>query len=146
MGVILLLVATFVPYQVAFVISWMVLIWHCSSFSGTSGSTNEIHLRPIAVPSRGGSPRCDPGEGSPTPASIAKAELYNENVVRHLLLLQTFLLPLQAPVLAVWIRTLATAGYTAPFDGDHNVFMVLPWLIIAEGTLNGVQWTPPSKW
>jgi glycosylphosphatidylinositol deacylase len=43
----------------------------------------------------------------------------------------TWLLPLVAPVFVVWVRTLQTAGYTTPFNGDHNVFKVAPvlWLV-----------------
>jgi glycosylphosphatidylinositol deacylase len=35
-------------------------------------------------------------------------------------------------VLAVWVRTLSTAGYTTPFDGDHNFLYVAPWLLVAD--------------
>ena len=44
----------------------------------------------------------------------------------------TWLLPLVAPVLAVWVRTIQTAGYTTPFNGDHNVFKVLPVLVLVD--------------
>lgn len=50
----------------------------------------------------------------------------------YLLLLMTWLLPLAAPVLAVWVRTLATAGLTTPFDGDHNVAYVAPFVVLVE--------------
>jgi GPI inositol-deacylase len=55
---------------------------------------------------------------------------YNHNV--HLLLLLTWLLPLVAPVLAVWVRTLITAGFTTPFDGDHNFLKAAPFLILVD--------------
>ncbi|KAG8745712.1 GPI inositol deacylase [Ceratobasidium sp. 414] len=49
----------------------------------------------------------------------------------HLLLLLFWLLPLVAPVLIVWARTLINAGITTPFDGDHNIlniaFIVIPY-------------------
>ncbi|KAG2134442.1 PGAP1-like protein-domain-containing protein [Suillus bovinus] len=57
-------------------------------------------------------------------------QAYHENT--HLLLLITWLLPLSMPVLAVWVRTLMTAGYTTPFNGDHNVFKVAPFLVLVE--------------
>ena len=44
----------------------------------------------------------------------------------------TWLLPLVAPGLAVWVRTLATAGLTTPFDGDHNFMYVAPFLVLVE--------------
>ncbi|KAG2349885.1 hypothetical protein BDR05DRAFT_871307 [Suillus weaverae] len=46
----------------------------------------------------------------------------------------TWLLPLSVPVLAVWVRTLMTAGYTAPFNGDHNFFKVAPFLVLVDLT------------
>nr|GAT54765.1 predicted protein [Mycena chlorophos] len=48
----------------------------------------------------------------------------------HILLLMTWLLPLAAPVLVVWVRTLAGAGLTTPFDGDHSVFSAAPFLVL----------------
>lgn len=60
------------------------------------------------------------------------ADESHKNANEHLLLLMTWLLPLAAPVLAVWVRTLMTAGYTTPFDGDHNVLYVAPFLILVE--------------
>lgn len=62
----------------------------------------------------------------------SKAERDALNYNMHLLLLLTWLLPLTAPVLAVWVRTLLTAGYTTPFDGDHNFLAVLPFLIVVD--------------
>jgi hypothetical protein len=50
----------------------------------------------------------------------------------HLLLLMTWLLPLVAPVLAVWVRTLITAGLTTPFDGDHFFWTVAPFLVLVD--------------
>jgi len=50
----------------------------------------------------------------------------------QLLLLLFWLLPFAAPVLAVWVRTLQTAGFTVPFDGDHSILSVLPWLLLGE--------------
>ncbi|KZW04344.1 PGAP1-domain-containing protein [Exidia glandulosa HHB12029] len=55
----------------------------------------------------------------------------------HVLLLLLILLPLQAPVLPVWVRTLLTAGYTTPFNGDHNVLSILPMMIL-------VGFSPPN--
>ena len=51
----------------------------------------------------------------------------------------TWLLPLAAPVLAVWVRTLFTAGFTTPFNGDHNVLYVIPFLVLVD-PLWGRSW------
>ena len=50
----------------------------------------------------------------------------------QLLLLLLWLLPFAAPVLAVWVRTLQTAGFTVPFDGDNSILRILPWLLLGE--------------
>ena len=58
-------------------------------------------------------------------------QVRNHTFLTYFLLLETLLLLLSAPVLAVWVRTLSTAGYT-PFDGDHNFLCVAPWLLVAD--------------
>ena len=67
-------------------------------------------------------------------------ELKRDNVNHnlHFLLLMTWLLPFTAPVLAVWLRTLLTAGLTKPFDGDHNFLAVIPFLVLTDFS----SWTP----
>jgi len=66
------------------------------------------------------------------------SEIKKENLHhRHmLLLLMTWTLPVVAPVLIVWARTLYTAGLTTPFDGDHNPIRVTPWLALTEFASN----------
>ncbi|KAI9432019.1 hypothetical protein H4582DRAFT_1763408, partial [Lactarius indigo] len=44
----------------------------------------------------------------------------------------TWLLPLTAPVLAVWARTLATAGMRAASAADHGVWSVAPYLVLVD--------------
>ncbi|KAG8926459.1 GPI inositol deacylase [Tulasnella sp. 418] len=157
LAVLLALVAFIIPHQVAFVISFCIMTWTCTNPTISQGQTNPIvyeplsslstkvdqlpvadssSLRrrsPIGTPSRSSSPSAIP----PTP-EIAFATGNSDDTVSshhlnlHILLLQTFLLPLHATVLAVWIRTLATAGYTTPFDGDHNIFMVGFWLLVVD--------------
>ena len=48
----------------------------------------------------------------------------------YLLLMMTWCLPIVAPALAVWVRTLVTAGMTTPFDGDHFVGNVLVFMVL----------------
>ncbi|KAH8113449.1 PGAP1-domain-containing protein [Phellopilus nigrolimitatus] len=47
-----------------------------------------------------------------------------------ILLMMTWCLPVVAPALAVWVRTLMTAGFTTPFDGDHFVLNVLSFMVL----------------
>lgn len=73
---------------------------------------------------------------SPTPETWRRLDT-KHTANDHVLLLLTWLLPFAAPILVVWIRTLQTAGYTTPFDGDHNIFCIIPWLLIGEATVSG---------
>lgn len=175
LGLVLLLVATVIPHQVAFVISWLMVLWTSASKSKPAASANEFASTPpnrqdsssrdtleppIPLSSiRAASPsptrrRSSPEPGMPKsgPAAVAASSppmgdalsssgLSNDHtLVQHVLLLQAFLLPTQAPVLAVWIRTLVTAGFTTPFDGDHNIFLAVFWLTLAEAVVNGANW------
>lgn len=176
LGLVLLLVATVIPHQVAFVISWLMVLWTSASKSKPTASANEFAATlpnrqdsssrdtlepPIPLSSiRAASPsptrrRSSPEPGMPksSPAAVAASSppvgdglpsgsgLSNDHtLVQHVLLLQAFLLPTQAPVLAVWIRTLVTAGFTTPFDGDHNIFLAVFWLTLAEAVVNGASW------
>lgn len=81
------------------------------------------------VPSQDDSPadRLSPPSQTLAPAFI---NAYNQNT--HMLLFMTWLLPLAAPVLVVWVRTIQTAGYTMPFNGDHNVFKAAPFLMLVD--------------
>jgi hypothetical protein len=64
-----------------------------------------------------------------------------------MLLLLTWLLPFTAPILVVWVRTLQTAGYTVPFDGDHNILAILPWLLLGEAVASGRTFhREPIRW
>jgi hypothetical protein len=83
---------------------------------------------------------------SPTPDTWRK-QATRDASNSHLLLLLTWLLPFTAPILVVWVRTLQTAGYTVPFDGDHNLVAVLPWLFLGETAVSGRVFKRESqKW
>ncbi|KAG8696279.1 GPI inositol deacylase [Ceratobasidium sp. 394] len=89
------LVIVFIPYQVAYLVAFLLHLWGCSVM--------KTQLKRQAR---------DPNLAS----EHAQAS--------HLLLLLFWLLPLVAPVLIVWARTLINAGITTPFDGDHNILNI----------------------
>ena len=72
--------------------------------------------------------------------SLGLHELKRDNLNHnlHFLLLMIWLLPFTVPVLAVWVRTLLTAGLTTPFDRDHNFLAVVPFLVLTDYA----SWTP----
>ncbi|KAF8517867.1 PGAP1-like protein-domain-containing protein [Gautieria morchelliformis] len=100
LGVIMLLVSTIVPSQVAFLVCFLIHLFTCATH--------------------------------PPPAPALSPEADAQAQKAHVLLLLFWLLPLVAPVLAVWVRTLATAGLTTPFDGDHDVFAVASFLFFVD--------------
>lgn len=69
-------------------------------------------------------------DSSPTYMRPYSVDEHNHNLL--LLLWMTWLLPLVAPVLAVWVRTLITAGIAVPFESDHNFLNVAPFVILVE--------------
>ncbi|KAG8693374.1 GPI inositol deacylase [Ceratobasidium sp. 395] len=89
------LVIVFVPYQVAYLVAFILHLWSCSVMkTQLKRQSRDINLAPLH----------------------AQAS--------HLLLLLFWLLPLIVPVLIVWARTLINAGITTPFDGDHNILNI----------------------
>jgi hypothetical protein len=123
MLLILLLVAVILPWQVAFLGCWVIHLVTCAT----------THITPAVS-----------GEAT-TPArnSSSTPPLGPRHEADHVLLLLTWLLPLAAPVLAVWVRTLATAGPIALDNigmGDHSILSIAPYLILVEYA----SWTPDS--
>ena len=130
---IFLSVFFFVPWQVAFLGSYLIL-FHTT----VSSSRSLLSWRRISHKSKDSSFNAYPPSPSSPPPSRSRTEsnlnnqIHNHTLLTYLLLLSTLLLPLSAPVLAVWVRTLSTAGYTIPFEGDHNFLYVAPWLLVAD--------------
>lgn len=136
-SIVFLLVFFLVPWQVAFLGSYLIIFHTTVSSSCSSRSWGRISHRPKDS-SHGTYP---PSPSSPSPPSSRtrtenqrsnQIQNHNRTILTYFQLLTTLLLPLSAPVLAVWVRTLATAGYTTPFDGDHNFLYVAPWLLVAD--------------
>lgn len=130
MGILFLSIFLLIPWQVAFLGAWMIHLHTCAL------SPLENHPPPPAedaaiplVPSNG-STGDTPSYSHRKPS--LREKINNDRHNWHLLLFMTWLLPIAAPVLAVWVRTLATAGYTTPFDGDHNFLIVAPFLILVD--------------
>lgn len=133
MAIALLVTLLFVPWQVAFLGCW---IYHlCTCAAGASNTTSSPPANPsipliVRRSPSPTSPRSSPPPMPPPTAQAQTASTHNQNT--HLLLLLTLLLPLAAPVLAVWVRTLTVTGLTAPWNGDHNILCVAPALMLVE--------------
>lgn len=133
----------FVPWQVAYVGCWLLHLHTCASSAHQLTSLGQgISVEAIPLVIRSGRNVEDTEEVPPPrerpPLDVINTKRDNLNHNLHILVLMTWLLPLTAPVLAVWVRTLLTAGYTTPFDSDHNFLAVLPFLIFTDFA----SWTP----
>jgi len=147
LAIICAMIFLLVPWQVAYLGCWMLHLYTCSSGLQRQKSLSRSKHDIVALVQMKNAPDTTSGisqtlPGRPPSGSTARATLNqrdnNLNHNLHLLLLMTWLLPLTAPVLAVWVRTLLTAGFTTPFDGDHNFIAVLPFLILTDYA----SWTP----
>jgi glycosylphosphatidylinositol deacylase len=116
----LILVAFIIPWQVAFLVSWSIHLVTCATYFPSAPGDS-------ATP--------PPRTRSPSPRrKTQQNQNPSQHDAEHLLLLMTWLLPLTAPVLAVWARTLFTAGLGAAIaaGGDHNVLSVAPFLVLVD--------------
>ena len=141
---ICILIFIFVPWQVAYLGCYLLHFHTCAS------SQRELAFliqrgRNVTIPLVQFSSGRENDEVIDDRSSLERQssglyELKRDNVNHnlHFMLLMTWLLPLTAPVLAVWVRTLLTAGLTTPFDGDHNFLAVMPFLVLTDFA----SWTP----
>ncbi|SCZ99080.1 BZ3500_MvSof-1268-A1-R1_Chr7-1g09385 [Microbotryum saponariae] len=120
MGALGLLVLFFAPYQFAFLVLFLV---HLLST-----------VRALLLAQDASAPS--------TPASTRRLwDRYHYSFVS--LLVMIGLLPINAMILAVWVRNLAV-GWLAPFSTDHNVLNILGFLLNVEALHSGkmLQRTP----
>lgn len=133
--IIFAMIFLFVPWQVAYLGCWIHQLLTCAAAETYPTSVTRIAVENHPLHDRSGH-----GERADTPQSQVDEQtrdrLYtqqdNHRLNCHILLFMTWLLPLAAPVLAVWVRTLITAGLTTPFDGDHFFLSVAPFLVLVD--------------
>lgn len=104
--VVLAIVATLVPYQVAVLVLFLV-----HSLSTISSASPEITTRSVT------------DHGSIDPATSFARAASRSNLYQSIHALLLCLLPVNAPALVVWVRDLP-ATWKEPFVGDHNVFRI----------------------
>ncbi|CAM0137839.1 unnamed protein product [Umbelopsis sp. WA50703] len=115
--VLFLLVATCIPYQFAFVVAFLVHIVTCSRAM--------IKASKATDPTR-------------------QQKYWNRyHYLQSVLILLFTLLPLNVPVLMVWIRNLSVHWFV-PFSSDHSVLAVAPFMIYVE-MMTGSRMLPRSQ-
>ena len=116
MLLILLLIALFLPWQIAFLGCWALHLVTCATY--------------VPAPPPGDAPTPPPRSTQSPHLRTARSAPHD---AQHILLLLTCLLTLTAPILAVWARTLVTAGVSAAITAaDHNVWAVAPYLVLVD--------------
>lgn len=111
MGILLLVVLFFAPYQFAFLVIFLV------HFFSTVRSLLLVQDLPA------------------TPAATKRLwDRYHYSF--SILFVMLCLLPINALILVVWVRNLAV-GWLAPFASDHNVFSVIGFLLNVEAIHSG---------
>lgn len=105
-GILLLLVITIVPYQFAYIVLCLVQM------------ATAVRALRVALDSESG-----------------KSDNFY-NYVHSMLLLMLWILPINLPVLVVWIHNLAVHWLT-PFSTHHNLFSVLPYILLTEAMSTG---------
>ncbi|KAJ4165376.1 hypothetical protein LMH87_007010 [Akanthomyces muscarius] len=114
-AILLLLVATFIPYQFAYLVACLVQLF-----------TSVRALRISAV----------------TP-STSNVNYYH--YTHSILLLMMWVLPINLPILAVWVRNLAVHWLT-PFSSHHNVLSITPFILLVENMTTGRMVPQISSW
>lgn len=105
-AVLLLLVSTFIPYQFAYVVACLVQLI----------TTVRAHRIASELPSN------------------ANRSFYN--YAHAVFVLMLWVLPINVPILIVWIRNL-TVHWITPFSSHHNVTSILPFLVLVESFTAG---------
>ncbi|EXF78844.1 hypothetical protein CFIO01_12731 [Colletotrichum fioriniae PJ7] len=105
-AVLLFLVSTFIPYQFAYLVACLVQLF-------TVVRAHRI-------------------------ASEVKSGLTQDfyHYAHSILLLMLWVLPINLPILAVWIRNLAVHWLT-PFSSHHNVLSIMPFILLVENLTTG---------
>jgi pimeloyl-ACP methyl ester carboxylesterase len=105
-AVLLFMVSTFIPYQFAYLVACLVQL------------ATTVRAQRIASELRSG-PNYD---------------FYN--YTHSLLILMLWVLPINLPILVVWIHNLAVHWLT-PFSSHHNVLSIMPFILLVETLTTG---------
>ncbi|PHH69513.1 hypothetical protein CDD80_6688 [Ophiocordyceps camponoti-rufipedis] len=113
--VLLFLVSTIIPYQFAYVVACLVQI-----FTVICAFRISTKL-----------------------ASVDSQNFYH--YAHSILLLMMWVLPINLPILAVWVRNLAVHWLT-PFPSHHNVFCIIPFMLLVENLTAGSMVPQMRSW
>ncbi|KAJ2898848.1 uncharacterized protein MKZ38_003607 [Zalerion maritima] len=104
--ILLFMVSTVIPYQFAYLVACLVQL------------TTTIRAHRVAADTR-------------TPSNF---NFYN--YAHAILILMLWVLPINLPILVVWIKNLAVHWLT-PFSSHHNVLSIMPFIFLVETLISG---------
>ncbi|GAB7359073.1 hypothetical protein MBLNU230_g5145t1 [Neophaeotheca triangularis] len=125
-SLLLLLVATVVPYQFAYLVLTLVQVF--TSIRALNHASSEATTRTTPSP---------PGSTDTTLSGTGSAQNFY-NLTHSVLILMLWVLPLNLPVLIVWLHNLGVHWLT-PFSTHHNLLSVLPTILLVETTSTGAM-------
>lgn len=105
-AILLFLVSTFIPYQFAYLVACLVQLFTV--------------VRALRIDN--------------TAVSTANSNYYH--YAHSVFLLMLWILPINLPILAVWIRNLSVHWLT-PFSSHHNVLSIMPFILLVENLTTG---------
>ncbi|KLU85998.1 GPI inositol-deacylase [Magnaporthiopsis poae ATCC 64411] len=135
-AVLLFLVATFIPYQFAYVVACLVQL---TTTVRALRIVSDAGGRPgaMASPSPSTSSSPSPNRASGGHSSHHHHINYNfYNYAHSTLVLMLWVLPINLPTLVVWVRNLAVHWLT-PFSSHHNVLSIIPFIVLVETQTTG---------
>ncbi|RDA90442.1 hypothetical protein CP533_3009 [Ophiocordyceps camponoti-saundersi (nom. inval.)] len=112
---LLLLVSTFIPYQFAYLVACLVQVF----------TVARAHRSALLV------------------STASNDNFYH--YAHSILLLLMWVLPINLPILAVWVRNLAVHWLT-PFSSHHNVFSIIPFILLVENLTTGSMVPRMTSW
>lgn len=105
-AILLFLVSTFIPYQFAYLVACLVQLFT---------TARAFRLATLAN---------------------SAADTNFHHYTHSILLLMMWVLPINLPILAVWVRNLAVHWLT-PFSSHHNVLSIMPFILLVENLTTG---------
>ncbi|TLS28431.1 hypothetical protein PpBr36_01371 [Pyricularia pennisetigena] len=123
--ILLFFVATFVPYQFAYVVCCIVQL---TTTVRALRITSDAQMAPS-------SSNATSSEKSAT-NSTNQHNLNFYNYVHSILVLMIWVMPIDVPVLLVWVRNLAL-NWMTPFSSHHNVLSIIPFIVLVETHTTG---------
>ncbi|MCJ1309309.1 GPI inositol deacylase [Agyrium rufum] len=125
---LLIMVSTFIPYQFAYMVACIVQIATCTRALRVAKETSAIpYFATLRIEDRELTPFLPQ-------QSLAYYDFYN--YAHSLLILMLWILPINLPVLVVWIHNLAVHWLT-PFSSHHNVLSIMPIILLVETSTGG---------